>query len=447
METISNEMNRPFVALKMTFIICISLNAASATIWYVHPDSTLNSISAALNACNPDDTILVGAGVYNQAISWPDKQGIDLISEYGRDTTVVNGHLDFFHPVDTTTVVHGFTIQNGYASYSGGGIYIQGGSPIISHNTVAHNRAGQYGGGIYVQGGSPIILNNVITGNRTDRWGGGIAFRYDSSPVIAYNTIENNQADENGGGIFSLESSPVIFNNLIRLNSAGFTGGGINCWRSSAYIRGNTIIRNMVGGYGAGIYCWWSSPDIDSCSISSNSGDGVYCEFACSPTINYCNFIDNVGYAVYNTDSTTIVDAQYNWWGDATGPYHPDSNPGGIGDTVSDYVDFIPWLTDSVTWGIEEFNIIRPSFKVVQILPNPFHSRTNIIWQDSNTGQVELKIYNAMGRVVREFDVIRMNQIQWDGTDDEGRSLPDGIYFVFFKNANVVVTEKIVLLR
>ncbi|GAH91661.1 unnamed protein product, partial [marine sediment metagenome] len=43
--------------------------------------------------------------------------------------------------------------------------------------------------------------------------------------------------------------------------------------------------------------------------------------------------------------------AIYNWWGDISGPeyeaasFEDWSNPGGLGDAVSDNVDFIPWLT------------------------------------------------------------------------------------------------------
>ncbi|MBN2391608.1 MAG: hypothetical protein JXR84_12860 [Anaerolineae bacterium] len=42
----------------------------------------------------------------------------------------------------------------------------------------------------------------------------------------------------------------------------------------------------------------------------------------------------------------TPVSPEHTWWGDATGPYHPIINPGGIGNQVSDNVDFIPWLSD-----------------------------------------------------------------------------------------------------
>jgi hypothetical protein len=42
-----------------------------------------------------------------------------------------------------------------------------------------------------------------------------------------------------------------------------------------------------------------------------------------------------------------MADSQ--WWGHASGPFHPDSNPGGQGDSVSDFVDFLPYLTEADT--------------------------------------------------------------------------------------------------
>ena len=52
--------------------------------------------------------------------------------------------------------------------------------------------------------------------------------------------------------------------------------------------------------------------------------------------INNNNIIGDVG---IQNDSTTTVDAQYNWWGDASGPTH-SGNPGGTGASVTDYVDY-----------------------------------------------------------------------------------------------------------
>ena len=38
------------------------------------------------------------------------------------------------------------------------------------------------------------------------------------------------------------------------------------------------------------------------------------------------------------------IRSYYDYWGDASGPFHPTLNPGGQGDAVSDEVVFAPWL-------------------------------------------------------------------------------------------------------
>jgi hypothetical protein len=50
----------------------------------------------------------------------------------------------------------------------------------------------------------------------------------------------------------------------------------------------------------------------------------------------------NTSYGVYNSGGTVLM-APFNWWGDASGPYHPSKNPDGKGDRVSDNVHFTPW--------------------------------------------------------------------------------------------------------
>jgi hypothetical protein len=59
------------------------------------------------------------------------------------------------------------------------------------------------------------------------------------------------------------------------------------------------------------------------------------------------NIVGNTYYGAYNYGDGTL-DAIYNWWGHASGPYHPVANLGGIGNPVSNDVDFDPWLSADV---------------------------------------------------------------------------------------------------
>jgi hypothetical protein len=64
------------------------------------------------------------------------------------------------------------------------------------------------------------------------------------------------------------------------------------------------------------------------------------------PSVDSNLIFQNFGETIrYVMDYHVILDARNNWWGDASGPYHPTLNPFGQGDTIlSDSVLFIPWL-------------------------------------------------------------------------------------------------------
>jgi hypothetical protein len=59
--------------------------------------------------------------------------------------------------------------------------------------------------------------------------------------------------------------------------------------------------------------------------------------------VGFNNIVGNQLYGIVN-NCTGILDARYNWWGNETGPAHPTLNPDGKGDSVSNNVDFKPWL-------------------------------------------------------------------------------------------------------
>jgi hypothetical protein len=50
------------------------------------------------------------------------------------------------------------------------------------------------------------------------------------------------------------------------------------------------------------------------------------------------------GLALRNYPDAVELDAELNWWSDASGAYHPTLNPDGLGGEVSDNIDFEPWL-------------------------------------------------------------------------------------------------------
>ncbi|MBI3848061.1 MAG: HYR domain-containing protein, partial [Planctomycetes bacterium] len=73
-------------------------------------------------------------------------------------------------------------------------------------------------------------------------------------------------------------------------------------------------------------------------------GDGPSSDFH----INTNNIVGNLGGGVMVTSGTYAggnVDATNNWWGDPSGPFNATNNPGGLGNEVTDDVDFAPVLS------------------------------------------------------------------------------------------------------
>ena len=97
-------------------------------------------------------------------------------------------------------------------------------------------------------------------------------------------------------------------------------------------------LRTGLYVYGSG-----ASATATNCTFS-DCGQGVHVASG-SPSVSlaYCTISGNSEYGVLNRSSST-VDAEHCWWGDASGPYDPEGNPDGKGDKVSAKVDYTPWL-------------------------------------------------------------------------------------------------------
>jgi parallel beta-helix repeat protein len=391
--------------MKNVGLLCIAMmflcgsTYADSTVWYVHPDSALNTIQAGLDSCANNDIVLVGPGTYYENVIWPNTQGIHLTSELGAETTIVDGNdvntvLSLSGSIiDTSTVISGFTIQHGhgyaYAGYDwrGAGIYCySSASPMIIDNIIKDNVADSMGGGILsASGASPIIRDNIIS-NNTAVWGSGVAqWDVGSCPRIVNNVITNNNALYYGGGIYTnYYAYPVIDSCTVTSNHAYYGGAGIFAYfQCSLSVKNTTVTGNINSTPGIGAVYMWdmcfasidncliSNPDsntqgiecsdhssavVEGCEITGHNLYGVRTSDYSTANLNLCNLHNIDAYGVLNLDPNIIVNAEYNWWGDATGPWHPDSNPSGLGSRVSNYVDFTPWLTQ---WGIEEAPIIK----------------------------------------------------------------------------------------
>lgn len=318
------------------------------------------TIQEALDLVRSDGTVVrVHPGIYYENIVWPNRQGIKLVSLDGPESTIIDGGkkgtvMILDGPLGTTTVIDGFTIQNGFGGidipphgrHGGGILCTNSSSPTIQNNIITRNEVDWAGGAIsgfnYGFPGvcSPIIRNNIITYNKACA-GAGIEFCGNSSPLIERNSIMHNWASVSSGGIECWWNvSAVIRFNLIANNSATGTypfgnGGGILCaGGSNVVIYGNTITGNLANYAGGAICCHHrgfarierniisyntanafavikcaedSSVEVIDCIISHNCGDGVHCYRSSWARIAYCTISANEGSGVYCRNSSSAV--------------------------------------------------------------------------------------------------------------------------------------------
>ena len=286
----------------------------------IHVPGDYSTIQAAIDTANNDDVVLVAAGTYIENIDFLGK-AIVVVSEYGPDSTVIDGNQDgsvvtFASGETVNSVIEGFTITNGsgtffdpYWEYGGGGIYCNGSAPTIQYNIITGNAANN-GGGIGVIYTSPavVITHNIIFGNSANvtpgkiGGGGGIAIAYGSDAEVSYNDIYNNFSGKAGGGIaFAFDCNPEVMNNTIRDNVANDYGGGIQIYSFTAGTFENNIImgNSSLGSNGAGgISCRLGSYSVIANNIivdnsAATYGGGIRCFDDATPTITNNLIIGN----------------------------------------------------------------------------------------------------------------------------------------------------------
>ncbi|HEX9933632.1 MAG TPA: C25 family cysteine peptidase, partial [bacterium] len=77
--------------------------------------------------------------------------------------------------------------------------------------------------------------------------------------------------------------------------------------------------------------------------------------------------------------------------------------------------------------------------------PNPFSSSTHFTFQLNQSAGVEIKIYTVDGRMIRKLDDVSgqpgFNMIPWDGLDEAGDSIANGVY-LYRVSARIVLSDK-----
>lgn len=344
-----------------------------------------STIQDAIDAASSGDTINVAAGTYREDFTLD--KAIALLGP--NDTGSPNGGArvaEAIVEIDTGTLgsfvtadgasVKGFTFQ-APADYTTAGtlLLIDGAddvtveknifdttlstttgsgisclwSSLSSGMTITDNRfltnGGSLGGnadaGMDLYGGGSAAKHNTISDNvlvHDDPTGGyGLAISSDSGQASYYD-VTGNSMEQYNSGIQLIDYTATAGHGVsdVTLSGNTVTDGKYGMWfygiagdatGISNVTVGNTTSGNSITGNEVGIKFQSGATNIDVSTI----------------TVNYNNISGNTTYGIDNPLAATL-DAQNNWWGDATGPDDDGGVINGTGDAISTNVDAYHWL-------------------------------------------------------------------------------------------------------
>jgi predicted outer membrane repeat protein len=264
------------------------LSRASSGVIYVNAASTgtndgsswanaFTSLQSALAAAVSGDEIWVAAGTYKptdtttRSVSFALKDGVGIYGGFaGTETlrsqrdpaanvtilsgdigTVGNNSDNSYHvvtagsTVTSSAVLDGFTITGGNANGlstsnqdRGGGMWVNSGSPAVSHCVFTGNSATEKGGGIRVTTGSPAIDGCMFTSNSGGAGGGGIGAGSGSAFTVKNSIFRGNSTVSTGGAGLETASGVTAINCVFQGNS----GNGV------LYIVGGAVINSTFTG-------------------------------------------------------------------------------------------------------------------------------------------------------------------------------------------------------
>ncbi len=98
-----------------------------------------------------------------------------------------------------------------------------------------------------------------------------------------------------------------------------------------------------------------------------------------------------------------------------------------------------------------DINSVPSEFALLQNYPNPFNPSTQIRYDLSTAGQVNLIIYDILGTKVRSlvnaYQPAGAYSVTWDGTDNNGQRLESGIFIYELRAGHHVLYQKMTMLK
>jgi len=301
-------MRGSFILVSILF-----LSVPAYGVSYYIPDD-YGTIQGAIDASSGGDTLIVRCGAYYENIDFKGK-AITMKSEQGAANTIIDGSQIGSVVICTNgegsdTVLEGFTLQNGSASYGGGMYNGYSSTPTVFQCTFQGNSADLYGGGMYNYNlSSPTVTHCTFLENSAKR-GGGLCNSSSLSPTVTHCIFQGNSATYCGGGMINFGSTPTVTQCTFQENSAE-AGGGMYNDGASPTVTNCSFIRNSAINFGGGmVAAFYSSPTLTNCTFLENSsthyGGGI-ANLTSTPIVTNCILWNDLPEEIYNNNSSPVI--------------------------------------------------------------------------------------------------------------------------------------------
>lgn len=452
------------IALTVILLLLVPVGVYAATI---HVPTDAPTIQAGIDAADSGDTVLVACGTYFEH-DIVLRSGLHLRSETGTPDCVTidaqqQGRVLFGEFVDQTSSIVGLTIQNGDAgdSESGGGILLRDSFPLISACVVLGNRAGS-GGALYCDGSSPVIQDCLITMNSAGGTGGGIRCSYGSDVEFTRCVISSNHAMDAGGMWVTSGSSPILSHCTFIDNVGDFWGGAIGCQGATPILRNYTLVDNEAGWTGGGIWCSYESvAHLENTIVAfSREGGGIHCyidsNHPSNALLTCCDVFgnaegeyggsleDQTGLNGNISEDPRFCDSALRDFGlYSDSPCRPEGNDCGVLIGAHGVGCYIPAEVETE---------VAERRRKCLASPNPSRLGTSVQFDLQEGSHVTMTIHNLSGRRVRTVGVggpgsAVPGRLVWDGRDDLGTRLPQGVYLYRLDTDGRVLTGKVTVVE
>jgi hypothetical protein len=101
--------------------------------------------------------------------------------------------------------------------------------------------------------------------------------------------------------------------------------------------------------------------------------------------------------------------------------------------------------------GVNDDGLQNPNLITSGNYPNPFSDQTQIEFEITTSGNLEITIYDNQWNLQRRLECKNCsagrNRLAWDGTDENGKQLPSGVYYYEVRFGNEVSSKKMINIK